>query len=62
MSMDEEADPFDIYLVVRNDRGDHSIWPAIKPLPSGWVALGVQDTREDCLNWIDKNWSGPSLS
>lgn len=60
--MDDEEDPFDTYLVVRNQSGDHSIWPAIKPIPPGWDQLGVEASREACLDWIEENWAGPSLS
>lgn len=59
--MQDEDDPFDIYLVVRNARGDHSIWPVIKPLPSGWESLGITGLRKECLDWIEDNWAGPSL-
>ncbi len=60
--MDNDSDPFETYVIVRNERGDNSIWPAIKPLPAGWLSLGVEASREACLDWIEANWEGPSLN
>ncbi|CAE6791768.1 hypothetical protein R70006_04885 [Paraburkholderia domus] len=57
----EDDDPFEHWRVVRNGRGDHSIWPSIKALPDGWEGLGVEGSRHACLDWIERNWSGPSL-
>lgn len=60
-SANDERDSFDQYLVVRNARGDYSIWPAVKTLPAGWETQGTPGSRADCLGWIEQNWSGPQL-
>ncbi|MDK2125423.1 MbtH family NRPS accessory protein [Parachitinimonas caeni] len=57
----DERDPFEHYLVVRNAKGDHSIWPSVKTLPAGWDPLDMKGSRAECLSWIEQNWSGPQL-
>lgn len=58
---DEDEDPFEHWRVVRNDNGDYSIWPQVKPLPGGWTEVGVEACRKECLDWIEQNWAGPTL-
>ncbi|MGV9678260.1 MbtH family protein [Nocardia sp. NPDC003482] len=48
---------FDEYLVVRNDVGQYSVWPASRPLPDGWRATGARGTRPQCLSHIDTVWT-----
>ena len=61
-SDDEEVDdPFDEYAVVRSIHGDYSIWPTAKNVPDGWETVGVIGNKAQCLDWIEANWSGPSL-
>lgn len=62
MPNDESADPFDSYVVVRNARGDHSVWPIIKPMPDGWEPLECTGDRNHCLDWIGENWAGPGMA
>jgi len=45
------------YLVVTNDEDQYSIWPADRELPPGWTGVGDPRSREDCLTWIDENWT-----
>ncbi|MCX4745051.1 amino acid adenylation domain-containing protein [Kitasatospora sp. NBC_01287] len=46
--------------VVRNARGQYSIWPAGRPHPPGWAAAGFSGTRPSCLAEIDRIWApGP---
>jgi MbtH protein len=58
---EEEEDPFVEYDVVRSIHGDYSIWPTIKDLPAGWERVEVRGPKAECLDWIEHNWSGPSL-
>lgn len=58
---EEEEDPFDVYAVVVNHEGFHSIWPEARKLPAGWRPLGVTGSRAECLSWIDSNWDMSSL-
>lgn len=45
------------YLVVLNDEEQYSIWPAGRPLPSGWHAEGTQGTKDACLDHIEQVWT-----
>lgn len=58
---DDDDDPFENYVVVRNDRNDHSVWPTVKPTPAGWHPLDCSGTRTACLDWIEANWAGPTM-
>lgn len=45
------------FLVVRNDEEQHSIWPARREVPAGWIPTGFSGTRQACLDHIDEVWT-----
>ena len=45
------------YDVVVNDEGQYSVWPAHRPTPGGWRAVGVRGTRDECLAHIRVVWT-----
>jgi MbtH protein len=45
------------YVVVRNHEDQYSIWFADRALPAGWEAVREARPREDCLAWIEQNWT-----
>lgn len=45
------------YLVVMNHEEQYSIWPAGRALPNGWTAVGEARSREECLKYIEANWT-----
>jgi len=45
------------YLVLVNDEGQHSLWPAFLDVPIGWTAVGPRGERAVCLAWIDAHWT-----
>lgn len=47
----------EFYRVVVNDEEQYSIWPADREPPAGWQAVGVQGPKDECLTWIDENWT-----
>ena len=50
-------DPDGTYLVLVNDEGQHSLWPAFAEVPAGWtVALGETD-RQACLDYVEQHWT-----
>jgi len=49
----EEAE----YLVLMNDDGQCSLWPSVHEIPAGWTAVGPRGNRQDCLNWVEANWT-----
>ncbi len=46
-----------IYRVVMNVEEQYSIWDKCKELPYGWVNVGAEGSRDQCLEWIEKNWT-----
>lgn len=44
------------FAVVRNDRGQYSIWPANLTAPAGWRPAGFTGSRSDCLAHIAQVW------
>ena len=44
------------YLVLVNDEGQHSLWPAFLAVPDGWHEAHPRDTREACLEYVERNW------
>ncbi|GGO96014.1 MbtH family protein [Wenjunlia tyrosinilytica] len=54
MSSEQSGTP---YKVVLNDEKQYSIWLADRPNPPGWRDAGVSGPREDCLSWIEQNWT-----
>jgi amino acid adenylation domain-containing protein len=51
------ADETAEYVVLRNDEGQHSVWPGAIDPPAGWTFTGVQGLRGVCLDWIDAHWT-----
>ncbi|MBK6687591.1 MAG: MbtH family NRPS accessory protein [Deltaproteobacteria bacterium] len=45
------------YLVVVNHEEQYSIWPAARPLPLGWSAVGEPAPKADCLERIKTLWT-----
>jgi len=45
------------YVVLLNDEGQYSIWPAFRETPAGWTIVGPRGLRKECLDWIDANWT-----
>jgi len=45
------------YRVLVNDEGQYSLWPAFREIPAGWMAVGPTGKRQECLDWINTNWS-----
>lgn len=50
---DEDAN----YFVLINDEGQHSLWPVFADVPDGWEVIFGEDSRQECLDFIEKNWT-----
>ena len=46
-----------LYQVVINDEEQYSIWLEKRQIPSGWRSVGKIGTKEECLDYINANWS-----
>ncbi|MFL0809493.1 MAG: MbtH family NRPS accessory protein [Agarilytica sp.] len=44
------------YLVVVNEEGQYSIWPAGMELPNGWDSDGKASEKSECLLRIKNAW------
>ncbi len=51
---DDESGQF---LVLCNDEGQHSLWPAFAVVPQGWRSVFGATDRKSCLDYIAKNWT-----
>ena len=55
------TNPFDDdnaeHLVLVNHEEQYSLWPAFREIPPGWNAVGPRGNRQDCLDWIEANWT-----
>ncbi|MFD9738638.1 MbtH family protein [Umezawaea sp. NPDC059074] len=45
------------YDVVVNDEEQYSIWAVGRAVPAGWRAVGVNGTKEKCLEHIEEVWT-----
>lgn len=50
---DEHEGPF---LVLANEDGQHSLWPAATAAPKGWSRVHGPAERKDCLAYIEEFW------
>jgi MbtH protein len=55
------TNPFDnesgSFFVLVNDEGQHSLWPAFAEQPLGWTAVHGAASRQECLDYVEKNWT-----
>lgn len=45
------------YLVLVNDEGQHSLWPAFIEVPAGWRTVHGADTRQECVAYVEREWT-----
>ncbi|WP_241474254.1 MbtH family protein [Mycolicibacterium neoaurum] len=57
------TNPFDdedgLFVVLRNDEGQYSLWPIFADVPGGWTAVyGAQigTDRNSAVRYIEDNW------
>lgn len=55
------ANPFDdpdgTFLVLVNHEDQHSLWPAWADVPAGWTVAHGPDTRDACLEFVNRSWT-----
>ncbi len=55
------ANPFEnpdsAYLVLVNDEGQYSLWPAFIDMPAGWTVTYQSVKRDECIKYIDEHWT-----
>jgi len=45
------------FLVLVNDEGQHSLWPAYIDVPAGWATTFGPDSRAACLSHVETHWT-----
>jgi MbtH protein len=45
------------YYVLVNDENQHSLWPSFAEVPEGWNVVHGEDSRQNCLEYIENNWT-----
>lgn len=50
-------DPDADYLVLVNDENQHSLWPTFVDVPAGWTTVFGKAPRQECLDYIEQNWT-----
>ena len=45
------------YLALVNDEGQYSLWPVFLDVPEGWSVAHEEDTRDACLEFIERTWT-----
>ncbi|CDG83684.1 MbtH family protein [Janthinobacterium agaricidamnosum] len=54
------SNPFDDqdaqFLVLRNDEGQHSLWPQHIAVPAGWSVVLEASQRAACAAYIESHW------
>ncbi len=55
--MTETSDDRTVYQVVLNHEEQYSIWPVDREIPLGWKAAGKTGPKEECLAYIETNWT-----
>lgn len=54
MSIDNENTEF---FVLLNEQEQYSIWPSYRSIPDGWSEAGMKGNKQDCLQYINENWT-----
>jgi MbtH protein len=55
--MSVTRDGQEMYDVVLNGEEQYSIWRTGREIPAGWRAVGRRGSKEECLTWVDENWT-----
>jgi MbtH protein len=53
----QDKDRIESYTVLINDEEQYSLWPARKSAPAGWRNVGIQGSKDYCLEYIEKTWT-----
>ncbi|MFE2972152.1 MbtH family protein [Streptomyces sp. NPDC059340] len=55
------GNPFDDddgrFFVLVNEEEQHSLWPTFAEVPSGWRVVFGEADRQECLDYIEENWT-----
>ncbi|WP_431773961.1 MbtH family protein [Streptomyces cucumeris] len=58
---DASVNPFDAdgeFLVLVNERRQHSLWPLFADVPAGWSTAHGPCPRQEALDWVTEHDAG----
>lgn len=44
-------------LLLVNEEGQHSLWPAFAEVPAGWTVVHGRASRQACVEYVDEHWT-----
>jgi MbtH protein len=47
----------DLFSVLINSEGQHSLWPQANDIPNGWTKVFGPANRQASLDFIETNWT-----
>lgn len=50
-------DPDGAFLVLVNEEGQYSLWPAFAEVPAGWTVAVAETDRQSCLDYVEEHWT-----
>ena len=50
-------DPDMIFVVDVNHEEQYSIWPRDREIPLGWNTVGIEGSKDECLDYIEEVWT-----
>jgi MbtH protein len=57
MNNDNYEEIVELHLVLKNCEEQYSLWPSYKEVPSAWKQVFGPKSREDCLKYVNENWT-----
>lgn len=55
------VNPFDnddgMFHVLRNSKGQYSLWPVFAVVPSGWDIMLESVSKKEADEYVEKNWT-----
>ena len=47
----------DVFMVLVNEEGQHSLWPGSKEVPAGWACVHPASSKAEALAYVEANWT-----
>jgi MbtH protein len=45
------------YICLKNEEDQYSLWLKHKDIPLGWKKVGLEGSKEECLEYIKNTWT-----
>jgi MbtH protein len=46
-----------MFIVLRNDEEQYSLWPTGLEIPAGWHKVRDEGTKDECSAYVDEVWT-----